>query len=206
MRNKADFKAYVYQKAAEKGKLVKKQRVAYMRSAVALSLCLLISGAWFYADSHNKNAAAPENDYIGVVEPRAYGMLLDAEWEVVQVDDEMKTDGGASGSASAPEKGDVLYSSNCSFSGTVSEVQKEATALYTVATSVESYHGEREDIDFATHTALVFTAPGIVSHEIAYKDQEIEIRLIAGDSAFSTYTVLLERELYTQKTIHVIMP
>ncbi len=210
MRSKSEFKAYVYEKASEKDKIFKKKRTVYIRTAFALSLCLAVSGIWLNTEGLGKNQVAEDagaaNEFapmpLAIAEAEKAEEVFDAARGTEEFDDVLsykcaatETSIVAHGSSSA-----ILYSTMLDSAVT------EAQFPYSIAENASEYDGERTDIDFETHIALVFNGMHILSHTVTFSEDTISVTLTTGDGEPKPYTVLLERARFTDQQICVTYP
>ncbi len=195
MRSKDAFKAYVYEKAGVKKKADKKNRAFFLRSITAFSLVAIVLGVWVYSGVSD-NLAAPEAE-IMLCE-------LDVESQAENYNFVLET-------AAADGRGEYgfLYSAEDACAGALMQSKTCASAsggsLYTVANTATEYKGEMESIDFEKYVALVFTE-SFESHTIQYGENCITVILVrqnAKKTDKNSYTVLLERALYNEKSISV---
>lgn len=213
MRNKSEFKAYVYEKADVQAKIYKKRNAAFARTAVALSLCLVVTGAWIYADGFDKYAATADAGVEVAMAPISPESVVENEAEVAcdfarGTGDDSDTVQDYKYKSEITQETVTVYgaSSAALYSVTLDTAIAETQLPYTVAETADAYVGERTDIDFDTHFALVFSDMHILSHLVAYGDDVITVTLKTGDGKADPYTVPIERARFADQQIRVVFP
>lgn len=217
MRNKEQFKAYVYEKADVARVQNKRIHAAWARGAVAFSLLVVVGGAFLYANGNSTdNAMAPI--MTGTVNESAKLMVLDAETGAPA---ETCDYANLADAISAEESGEKLLVTGAEtesaykataetmavqYSYVVTAASASMKTEYTVASNASEYSGDLTNIDFSKNVALVFTAQAaIASWEITYGEDTIVITLTAedGEKRDSVYTILLEKEKYLGQKIEI---
>lgn len=210
MRNKAEFRAYVYEKAEAQGKLRKKKRAVFARTAVAFSLCLIVSGVWLYAEWAGGNQTAAdagaENEFapmpVAIVEAEKAEEALD----VVRGMDDLENAQSYKYTTNEETATACGSSSVILYSTMLDSVTLETQLPYTIARSADEYNGECADINFNTHVAVVFEGMHILSHKVAYSQEAVTVALTTGNGEAALYTVLIEKTLLNDLPIQVVYP
>lgn len=185
MRSKEQFKAYVYEKAENAGRIQRRNRIIAMRSIAAFSLCLIVAAVCVYASARN-GLLAPKAE-ADAMQARAY----DAVEECVAAD-------GIDASAVYGMPQEIhLYSAS---SGTVTAVKDDAknSACELGYTLVQN----------DAYIALLFDSCIVAEYAVEYFADEIVVKIIAAkDDAVTegtAYSIPLENEKYNGQKITVI--
>lgn len=219
MRNKEQFKAYVYEKADTVRTQNKRVRAAWTRGAVAFSLLIVVGGAFLYANGDRLDksmAPTMENAANASIEMA----LFDAEtgapteaYDYANLADAIFAEDCDENLPVTAAQSDAVYKATAeTMAAQYSYVVTPSSSLkmeYVIAATASEYSGDLTNIDFSKNVALVFTSPtNIASWEITYGKDTIVIMLTAadGERSNSVYTVLLEKEKYTGQEIEIYYP
>ena len=194
MRNREQFKAYVYEKAATARVKNKKMRAVALRGVAAFSLFVVIDGVVLYSNLTNNAAMSAETvSAEGNCNVRMYSASEESVLEAVL------------DAAEADKDGDVA---------TITAKDTISSCTFHIAASADAYQGELENIDFEKNVALVLEECVKNSNYIKISEYTIEyatdsILILASvenidHKPHSAYTILLEKSKYNGQSISFI--